>query len=116
MTTGERIDGLRTAAGSAGDAAQVEVCDRALAGDADAIASCLAVCREAEVNRIDIDTWSQNAQLGDYLAEYWEGERDDGSRCGWDDSGLAQIRRKLALRGLTLAADDCGLRAVEAQS
>ena len=38
---------LRTDAGAAGDEEQVELCDRALSGDADALVSCLAAIAEA---------------------------------------------------------------------
>ena len=53
---------------------------------------------------------------GEYLAEYADDSYDDrtdsGSRCGYGDGELAQIRDWLAPRGLTVRADDRGLRVV----
>ncbi len=46
--TDEEIMALRTEAGAAGDLEQVEICDRALAGDAEAMAECIAVMADAE--------------------------------------------------------------------
>lgn len=46
-TTTTAIEQLRTEAGEAGDLAQVALCDRALAGEAAAIAECLAVIAAA---------------------------------------------------------------------
>jgi hypothetical protein len=100
---------LRNCADQAGDADMVATCDRALDGDKGAVADCLAVCRETEVNRLDMAAWCTGAKDGTYLAVYWEGERDPGSRCGWSDSALSEIRRRLRARGLTLRADDVGL-------
>jgi|ERR1019366_1006857 hypothetical protein len=110
MTLNERLNDLKTHAGSACDFAQVELCDLALNGNAEAITTCLDVCRQAEAERFDFDAWMQIAAPGDYLAEYWEGEIDLGSRCGWSDSGLDHLRRKLAPRRLTLRTDDRGIR------
>lgn len=45
MTT--RISALRSEAGQWGDLAQVEICDRAIDGDTDAIADCQSVMDEA---------------------------------------------------------------------
>lgn len=137
--TKARIEALRVSAGAAGDQVQVAYCDLALSGclesfeerpdeallvrvagmsQESAVAECLGVCRETEIRAIDERAWCASAEAGDYLAEYWEGERDPGSRCGWSDSALADIRRRLSRRGLTLTADDRGLvvRAVEVQS
>jgi hypothetical protein len=116
--TMDRIEQLKTAAGAAGDSEQVAMCERALAGYADATADCLAVCRDAQWERIDLVAWARDAAAGAYLADYWDGERDSGSRCGLSDSAIARVNGALAKRGLTLAADDVGIRvvAVEVQS
>ena len=94
------------------------MCDRALDGDVDATAACLEVCRDAQWARVDLVAWARDAAAGAYLAEYWDGERDPGSRCGLSDSALARVRAALTHRGLTLATDDVGIRvvAVEVQS
>jgi hypothetical protein len=47
MLADEHIEQLRTEAGAAGDLAQVAICDRALAGDAEAIDECQRVIDEA---------------------------------------------------------------------
>lgn len=107
-----RIEQLRTAAGQAGDVAQVEMCDRALEGDAQAVADCLDVCRDAMWAKVDLRAWSREAELGSYLAEYWDGERDPGSRCGLSDQALDSVRRALRPRGLRIEADDTGIRVV----
>jgi len=104
-----KIESLREMAGIVGDLAQVEKCDLALKGDAEAIADCLAVCRDREVNTLNVGAFCATAVVGDYLATYWEGERDTGSRCGWPDSAITDIRCRLARRNLTLFADDRGL-------
>lgn len=104
-----KIDDLREQASRAGDADMIATCDLALSHDNDAIADCLEICREVEVNRIDVASWCESAKDGDYLAMYWQGERDPGSRCGWSDSALSEIRKRLRPRGLTLSADDMGL-------
>ena len=109
----ERLESLRSRAGQAGDADQVRLCDDALRGDADALATCLAVLREHENNAIDVWSWARGARVGDYLSVYWEGERDPGSRCGWSDSTLHEIREVLRARGLDVHADDIGLRVSE---
>ena len=112
MTSVERINELRTAAGSAGDLEQVAMCDRALDGYARAIAECLELCRDTEIGALDLDAWVRSAVAGDYLAEYWDGERDPGSRCGLTDPVLADINARLGKRSMRLAADDRGLRVV----
>jgi hypothetical protein len=48
---------------------------------------------------------------GDYLAIYEE-YADPGTRCGYSDSELHQIRGWLADRNLGLEADDRGLRVI----
>lgn len=107
-----RIEQLRTAAGQAGDVAQDEMCDRALKGDAQAVADCLDVCRDAMWAKVDLRAWSREAEVGSYLAEYWDGERDPGSRCGLSDQALDSVRRTLRSRGLRIEADDTGIRVV----
>ena len=99
MTSVERIDGLRTAAGS----------------DAQAIAECLELCRDTEIGALDLDAWARSAVAGDYLAEYWDGERDPGSRCGLTNPVLADVNSRLGKRSLRLAADDRGLRVVSTE-
>lgn len=47
----DEILSLRTVAGEAGDLAQVEICDRALAGDPVALTVCLHVAYLAETVR-----------------------------------------------------------------
>lgn len=49
--TNEQIDALRTEAGTAGDAAQVALCERALAGDEEAREECARVIAEAAANQ-----------------------------------------------------------------
>ena len=71
--------------------------------------------RERANGAIDVASWAATAERGDYLSRYWDGEDDSCSRCGWSDSALGDIRRRLAARDLTLRADDCGL-VVEARS
>jgi len=44
----DQITTLRTEAGSAGDLAQVALCDRALTGDTEARTECVRVIRDAE--------------------------------------------------------------------
>jgi len=65
-------------------------------------------------------TWAASAAAGDYLVEYEDTgmtDRDDpGSRCGYDDRGLDEIRRVLERRELTLTADDRGLVARSVRS
>lgn len=46
-----RIGALRTAAGEAGDLEQVAVCDRALGGDREAVAACVAVIMDVLAQR-----------------------------------------------------------------
>lgn len=95
-----RIEALSTEAASAGDMAQVAICDRALAGDAEAVAECARVIADATAQcpaRALIDrsishdeivhaAWSQSlavalsAECDDHTDandchEYW-GERD----------------------------------------
>lgn len=57
--------------------------------------------------------WARSAAAGDYLIEYKDtgmtAEQDPGSRCGYDDAQLDEIRHVLGRRGLTLEADDRGL-------
>ena len=47
LTTPRRLHALRTEAGAAGDFDMVTICDRALAGDADALAECEDVIADA---------------------------------------------------------------------
>ncbi len=47
----EQIAALRSESGEAGDLEQVAICDRALEGDAGAIAECARVIRDAEAQR-----------------------------------------------------------------
>lgn len=60
--------------------------------------------------------WASTAEAGDYLVQYEDTgmshDDDPGSRCGYDDAELAQIRDSLRERDLTLTADDRGLVAV----
>ena len=116
MSAVDRIEQLMTEAGAAGDSAQVAECERALAGDADAIADCLAVCRDAAWAKVDLVAVARDLAPGAYLAEYWGGERDPGSRCGLSDSAIDRVRQVLRHRGLTLVTDDRGLRVVKAAS
>lgn len=46
--TDEIIERLRDNAGAVGDLEQVALCDRALAGDAEALALCVEAIRDAE--------------------------------------------------------------------
>lgn len=59
--------------------------------------------------------WASSASAGDYLVEYEDtgmtAEEDPGSRCGYDDQQLDEIRALLRKRDLTLEADDRGLMA-----
>ena len=43
-----RVEALRTEAGEAGDREQVALCDRALQGDAEALARCLEVIADTQ--------------------------------------------------------------------
>jgi hypothetical protein len=52
--------------------------------------------------------WARIADADDYLIEY-NAEQDPGSRCGFDDAQLDELKRILGRRGLTLEADDRGL-------
>lgn len=60
--------------------------------------------------------WARRATAGDYLVEYKDtgttADEDPGSRCGFDDVQLDEIRQILARRDLQLDADDRGLVAV----
>jgi hypothetical protein len=49
--TDEQIEALRAEAGQHGDLAQVDLCDKALAGDAEARARCAAVIAYAQGER-----------------------------------------------------------------
>ena len=57
--------------------------------------------------------WARIADAGDYLIEYKNTDltaaQDPGSRCGFDDAQLDELKRILERRGLTLEADDRGL-------
>lgn len=57
--------------------------------------------------------WAADAEAGSYLVEYEDtgltDAQDPGSRCGYSDDELDQIRRALGDRDLTLTADDRGL-------
>lgn len=70
---------------------------------------------EYEASLTDALSWAATATAGEYLVEYEDtgmtAEEDPGSRCGYDDAELHQIRRALAKRDLTLDADDRGLYA-----
>lgn len=61
--------------------------------------------------------WAREAGAGDYLITYEDSGLSDtedlGSRCGFDDSELAEIEGVLRGRDLKLEADDCGLVAAE---
>ncbi len=50
MTATNQVEALRTEAGEHGDLNQVAVCDRALAGDEDAIAECQRVIASASAS------------------------------------------------------------------
>lgn len=68
----------------------------------------------------DALSWAASAADGDYLVEYDDtgmtDTQDPGSRCGYDDIELDQIRRALADREMTLVADDRGLVAQAVRS
>jgi len=53
---------------------------------------------------------------GDYLAKYDDhtDKENEGSRCGYSDQELGEIRGCLRHRGLALRADDQGLLVVDA--
>jgi hypothetical protein len=72
--------------------------------------------QEARMSRAEALAWAQDAQVGDYLGEYddVDADRDPGSRCGYDDPTLDDVRRILRARGLTIETDDTGIR-VEAR-
>lgn len=57
--------------------------------------------------------WARQATAGEYLIEFdalaAAVERDPGSRHGYSDGELDQIRAALAGRGLSIEADDRGL-------
>ena len=61
----------------------------------------------------ELATWSETVTGGEYLARYEDDDLDEvsdpGSRCGYDDATLDQIRRWLGARDLTIRADDIGL-------
>jgi hypothetical protein len=131
VTANEMIRALRESADVEGDKIQAEMCEIALSGEdsdgsgttlgrpmtaSDARAECLRVCRQSEVDSVDVPEWCVEASIGDYLAIYWEGEKDPGSRCGWSDSSISDVRARLARRGLTLRADDRGLVVGEVRS
>jgi hypothetical protein len=65
-------------------------------------------------------TWARTCDAGEYLARYSEDDLDDvsdsGSRCGFDDLELDDLKRELGKRGMTLEADDEGLVARELAS
>lgn len=80
------------------------------------------LCRVAESDRTeytaDLATaleWVRTASDGNYLVKYEDtgltDEQDPGSRCGYSDPELNEIRAALQARGLTLQADDQGLMA-----
>jgi hypothetical protein len=70
----------------------------------------------------ELGTWSETVTEGEYLASYEDDDLDEvsdpGSRCGYDDATLAQVRSWLGERGMTIEADDRGLCvvAVEVES
>ena len=68
-----------------------------------------SACVCGAVRKLRTVAWAATAERGDYLARYVDGENDPGSRCGYSDSALDEIRRALVTRGLTLRADDMGL-------
>lgn len=61
----------------------------------------------------ELGAWAREADEGDYLVEYEDtgmtADEDPGSRCGYDDQQLDQLKRWLADRDLALEADDVGL-------
>lgn len=64
---------------------------------------------------VDARTFARWAKPGDYLARYSDVEGPDpGSRCGFGDDDLDEVKRRLAARGLRLDADDVGLIVVTA--
>lgn len=64
--------------------------------------------------------WARTAKAGEYLVTYAEtgmtDDEDPGSRCGYSDLGLEEIRRVLSHDGLTLTADGRGLVAQAVRS
>lgn len=56
----------------------------------------------------EIREWTRTVQAGEYLAQYG-GAADPGSRCGYSDLRLSEIRTALRARDLRLEADDLGL-------
>ena len=73
-----------------------------------------------EASLTDALDWAVTAEPGDYLVTYEDtgmtAAQDPGSRCGYDDSELDQIRRMLGRRDLLLTADDRGLVAQAVRS
>lgn len=61
----------------------------------------------------DAIVWARTCDADDYLVRYADSglsdDEDPGSRCGFDDSELAEIESALRGRDLTLTADDRGL-------
>lgn len=57
--------------------------------------------------------WATTAVSGEYLIRYEDSgltdAEDPGSRCGFDDAELDEIRSMLGARDLGLSADDRGL-------
>jgi hypothetical protein len=74
------------------------------------------------MSRSELGVWSETVAKGEYLALYEDDDLDEvsdpGSRCGYDDATLAQVRSWLGERDLTITADDRGLCvvAVEVES
>ena len=64
--------------------------------------------------------WARTAEAGEYLVEYEDtgmtDAEDSGSRCGYDDAEIAEIRDMLWRRSLRLVADDRGLVAQAVRS
>lgn len=59
----------------------------------------------------ELAQWAKSADAGDYLVTYEESGDDglDGSRCGYSDMHLAEVKLGLRDRDLALVADDRGL-------
>jgi hypothetical protein len=65
---------------------------------------------EGDVEEPANDEQRTGGRHGAYARAYARAELAAiGSRCGWDDAELAEVRRILARGGLTLRADDRGL-------
>lgn len=87
--TSEDIEALCAEAASAGDVAQVEVCQRALEGDADAIAECGRVIESARA----MDDDRSGNLFAEYLADGWSVVDPAGGRWWPDDDAREEIER-----------------------